>query len=340
MKRLDLLAAAVLAVGGFGLAATPGFAQAADPAAQQPAAQPAAAQPADSAAAAAQAAGDRAASAVASESDVRQTLATTAQAILTKGGASSITQQFAMKDQDRLKDISKDASALDQSIEQLRQAYKEKYQKDLDLTASADQVFNSQFFKIGTAGDAARQASAQIGSDPSAANPSAGVSGTAGASGTASGQSGGAAASGAGASGTAGASATASPADQAITAASSAGQSASVTIPASHEMPETRLNIVKEGSSWKIDVPDSVDAQKLSQNLQTQLSQCTSMKEKWPADANEAARAISHSVFVALAEPSSGATGASSSSGAGAGSGTGTGTGTGTATPPDAGTNR
>jgi len=54
MKRLDLLAAAVLTVGGIGLAVSPAFGQAADPNAQQPAAQqpsgaaaqPSAAQPA------------------------------------------------------------------------------------------------------------------------------------------------------------------------------------------------------------------------------------------------------------------------------------------------------
>src|SRR5437016_8895645 len=104
MKRIDLLTAAVLAAGSIGLAASPAvFAQDAgtqQPAAAQPA-QPsggaapagqqpgAAAQPADqSAASAAQpAAGQQGASQQASESDIRQSLAQTAQAAVTKGVA-------------------------------------------------------------------------------------------------------------------------------------------------------------------------------------------------------------------------------------------------------------
>jgi hypothetical protein len=379
MKRFDLLAAAVLSVGGIGLAASPAFAQAADqPAAQQPAAQPsgaaaqpAAAQPADQSTAAQPAGAQPGAAQQASESDVRQALAQTAQAVLTQGGASNLSQQFCKNDQDRLKDLSSNASQIDQSVQQLRQAYKDKFQKDLDLTASADQIFTSEFFRTGAAGDSARQASAHIGADQSssaaaggasgtaagasAANPSAGVSGTAGQSGTASGQSGGAAASGqasssgasgsatvggasaSGSVGSAGQSGTAASAtgDQAQTASSSAGgmQSTTVTIPASHDMPEARINLVKEGSAWKIDLPESVDAQKLSQNLQQQLSQAAMNKDKWGSDANEAARAISHSVFIALGGDASAA-----ASGASGTSGTSSGTSGGTSATPGTGT--
>src|SRR5437870_2299020 len=112
MKRFDLLAAAVLAVGGFGLAVSPAFAedQAAQPsqqqqqAGQQPsAAQPSAGQPAtpadqSGAAPSAQSAADRGAAAQqASESDVRQALSQCAQAVLTKGGANNLIQCFAQR---------------------------------------------------------------------------------------------------------------------------------------------------------------------------------------------------------------------------------------------------
>jgi hypothetical protein len=93
-------------------------------------------------------------------------------------------------------------------------------------------------------------------------------------------------------------------------------------------MPEARLNLANEGGSWKIDLPDSTDAQKLSEKLQKQVSECTQMKDQWPADANEAAKAISHSVLLAFssdaAASGSGATGASGTSGSpGSSSGTG-----------------
>jgi hypothetical protein len=100
-------------------------------------------------------------------------------------------------------------------------------------------------------------------------------------------------------------------------------------------MQDVRLNLVKEGSSWKIDLPDSIDAQKLSQRLSDHLQMATQMKDKWPADANEAARAISHHVFVALSSDSSGPTGATGAgaTGTGAGAGAGAGTDTQTQTP-------
>src|SRR5207247_377676 len=73
-------------------------------------------------------------------------------------------------DQDRIKDVAKDTTQLDQAVDQLRQAYKEKYQQDLDLSKGSDMVFTAQFFRIGGApGDSARQAAARIGSDASAA---------------------------------------------------------------------------------------------------------------------------------------------------------------------------
>jgi hypothetical protein len=304
MKRLDLLAAAVLAVGGIGLAASPGFAQATgQPAAQQPAAaQPSgaaaqpAAQPADQSTAAQPAGAQQGAAQQASESDVRQVLSQVAQAAVTKGGAQTLTQQIAQADQDRIKDFSKDTTQLDQSIDQLRQAYKDKYQQDLDLSKSSEVVFTAQFFHIGGAGDAARQASARIGSDAQAAGGAARDASAANA--TAQQQSD--AAKTAGAAGT----------DAAQAASSAISGAPMVTIPASHDLPETSLKLVNEGGSWKIDLPEGVDGQKLSQSLQQQISSCTAMKDKWPADANEASRAISHSVFVAVGIPSSTAAGA------------------------------
>ena len=330
MKRLDLLAAAVLAVGGIGLAASPGFGQVADqPAAQQPAAG-AAAQPAAPAdqSTAAQPAGSQqqpGAAQQASESDVRQVLSQAANAAITKGGAQSLTQQIAQADQERIKDWAKDTTQLDQAIDQLRQAYKDKYQQDLDLSKSSEMVFTAQFFRIGGAGDASRQAAARIGSDASAAGGA--VRDAASANATAQQRTDAAKTVG---------SASSDAAQAASSAIGGAAGAPMVTIPAGHDQPEIALKLVNEGGSWKIDLPEGVDAQKLSQSLQQQISSCTAMKDKWPADANEASRAISHSVFVVLGTPSS----SSSSSATGAGSTATPSTPTDTSTTPQPGANR
>src|SRR5439155_4089228 len=80
--------------------------------------------------------------------------------------------------------------------------------------------------------------------------------------------------------------------DQAQTASSASDQRLSVAIPASHDMPEARVRLVREGSAWKINIPNSVDGKQLAQNLQTQLQKCVQNKDQWPADANDAQRAI------------------------------------------------
>jgi hypothetical protein len=329
-KKLAVFTAAMLTVGGIGLMAH-GQAQPdqaagqAQPQQQQPAAAGqstgAAAQPSDLSGRATPA-GDQAA-AMASESEVRQTLAQTAQTVLDKDQVKNISQQFCQKDQDRLKDFKSDQVSM--AADQLKAAYKEKYQQDLDLSKNADQVFNSQFFRIGAGGEA-RTASERIGADASAQKDAAGV-GAAAREGAPAGDA--AQATPPQNSGAAGAAAAGAQA-----AAASAGPMIGVTIPASHDLPETRLNLVKEGSSWKIDLPDSIDGQQLSQRLSDHIQMATQMKDKWPADANEAARAISHHVFVALSNESGGATGAGATgTGAGAGAGTGTDRQTQTQTP-------
>jgi hypothetical protein len=340
-KKLAVFTAAMLTVGGIGLMAH-GQAQPADQAGQaqqqqQPAAGQstgAAAQPSDLSGRAT-AAGDQAA-AMASESEVRQTLAQTAQSVLDKDQIKNISQQFCQRDQDRLKDFKSDQVSM--AADQLKQAYKEKYQQDLDLSKNADQVFNSQFFRIGAGGEA-RTASERIGADATSAQKDAAGVGAAAREGVPAGDA--AQATSPQNSGAAGAGAGAGAGAQ--VAAASAGPMIAVTIPASHDLPDTRLNLVKEGSSWKIDLPESIDAQQLSQRLSDHLQMATQMKDKWPADANEAARAISHHVFVALGSDSGGATGAGAT-GTGAGTGatgagsTGTGAGTGGATGAGAGT--
>ena len=164
-KRTLVLTAAILSVGGIGLAATPALAQADPQAGQQqaPAAQQSAA-PADKSASdqAAQTAGDQQGAAQASEADARQALSQIANAAISKDALQSISQQVCQKSQQRIGDLSQQADQskqIDQSVDQLKTAYKDKFQQDLDLSKSPDTVFTAQFFQIGGIGDQARQAS-------------------------------------------------------------------------------------------------------------------------------------------------------------------------------------
>jgi len=74
-----------------------------------------------------------------------------------------------------------------------------------------------------------------------------------------------------------------------------------VTVTASHAMPELKVPLIHElPDFWKIDVPDSVDGQKLYDNVLKHLTMANDMKDKWPDDENDAYRMVSHHVLMAI----------------------------------------
>jgi len=88
--------------------------------------------------------------------------------------------------------------------------------------------------------------------------------------------------------------------------------SSELTVSLVHELPD----------SWKIDVPDNVDGQKLLNNLQSHLTKFAQQKDQWPADVNEAYRHAAHHVLQAIYDlPTQGA--AAGGAGAGAAGGIG-----------------
>src|SRR4051812_43123284 len=78
----------------------------------------------------------------------------------------------------------------------------------------------------------------------------------------------------------------------------------SVAIPASHGAPALTVPLIHEATGWKIDVPDTLDAAKLRANLIAHLGEVQNMKDQWPADVNEAYRAMSHHVLMAVMDQS------------------------------------
>jgi hypothetical protein len=89
-------------------------------------------------------------------------------------------------------------------------------------------------------------------------------------------------------------------------AAIQGGQQKTITIPASGNMQASTLNLVQEQGEWKVDIADSVDANTLSSNLNKHLQMAAGMKDQWPAQEQDAKRALTHHVAAALSEGSAG----------------------------------
>ena len=83
-------------------------------------------------------------------------------------------------------------------------------------------------------------------------------------------------------------------------------------------------------SAWKIDLPDTMTADKIQTNLAKHLDEVNQMKDQWPTDADHCQKMLAHHIFMALYDVDSsqaggaGGTrirGSSSSSGSGSSSG-------------------
>jgi hypothetical protein len=66
-----------------------------------------------------------------------------------------------------------------------------------------------------------------------------------------------------------------------------------------------RVSVVKDGTDWKLDVPDSLTTERLQANLARELSRANQMKNQWPNDAAEAQRALAHHVMLAIMDQDS-----------------------------------
>jgi hypothetical protein len=72
-------------------------------------------------------------------------------------------------------------------------------------------------------------------------------------------------------------------------------------IPASHGLPAISASLIHENmGGWKFDVPNTLTAQKLHDNLVANLSYLDQHKAELPSDINEAYRHVTHAVVAAL----------------------------------------
>lgn len=288
-KHLSIVAAAAMAVGAMGWT-TSATAQDAPPADNRNAAERAA----DSTGAAAKGAADATSDALRTSDtpnknseEINDVLAQVAEAALTKEGLDDMAERFVDADRNRIgqnQDALKNTTELDGRIAQLRDDWKAKYSEDFDI-GDEDKVYGGFAMiaegEIGqprTVGD--RVAAPAEGVDAPKANTSGQTA--------------------------------------ADTNRNDPGRNiATVTIAESHGLAAITIPMIHEAGGWKLDLPDSVDAQKLNDGVKAALTKVGDAKDQWPADNTEAYRHVTHAVLAQLyadqkqaAGDASGATGA------------------------------
>jgi len=299
-KHLSLVAAAAMAVGAMGLT-TAAIAQDAPPVDNRNAAERAVDNTGAAARDAADATKDAAKGAADATRDTLRTsdtpnknseeindvLAQVAEAALTKEGLDDMAERFVDADRNRIgqnQDALKNTTELDGRIAQLRDDWKAKYSEDFDI-GDEDKVYGGFAMisegEIGqprTVGD--RVAAPAEGVDAPKANTSGQTA--------------------------------------ADTNRNDPGRNiATVTIAESHGLAAITIPMIHEAGGWKLDLPDSVDAQKLNDGVKAALTKVGDMKDQWPADKTEAYRHVTHAILAQLyadqkqaAGDASGATGA------------------------------
>jgi hypothetical protein len=198
-----------------------------------------------------------------------------------QGKFSDMAKRFSDSDRKRLGHDLKDNDQLKERFSQFQQDWKAKYNQDFDsgniqlaLDNAGFQVFQGQLF------DQARTASEKLTPDVSAAdstNSDNAQAKTADAAG-----------------GAADRSANGDPSDKKM---------ATAVVAASHDLPAVSIHLKNEGTvgdSWKIEIPQSLDAQKINDGLQRHLAMITDQKDSWPSDVNDAYRLVSHHVLASL----------------------------------------
>jgi len=239
--------------------------------------------------------------------EIHDVLAQVAEAAMTKEGLDDLTERLVDADRNRLgqnQDALKNQAELDGLVATLQDDWKAKYGHEFDIK-DEDKLYNG-FAMIyqGEIPDSARTAGERVSGDATTAGPGASASGNVG-----------------GVSGSATVNPDTGRADVNVDnktgvdapKTNTGGQTAAdtnrndpgrdiayVTLPASHGMAELKVPLIHEAGGWRIDIPDSVDANKIRDNVKNALTKCKENKDKWPADENEAYRAVSHKVLAAI----------------------------------------
>jgi hypothetical protein len=72
------------------------------------------------------------------------------------------------------------------------------------------------------------------------------------------------------------------------------------TFAASHGAPALHVSLISEAGGWRIDVPNRLSGQQLHDNLLKHLTHVSMQSSQWPNDENQAAALIAHHVLMAV----------------------------------------
>jgi len=212
---------------------------------------------------------------------IRDVLAQVAEASLTKGGLDDLVERLVDADRNRIgQTLQKDNADLDGRIDQFRKDWQAKYGQDFDIT-NEEQAFPNSAFAItqGEIGRNAAGAEVNVDVDRNAAGGRTATVDVDRKSGV----------------------------DRPDSTAADANRNdpgrnvASVRIQASHGLPALTVPMIHEApDSWRIDVPNTLTAEKLKANVLAHLTAANQMKDQWPADVNQAHAMVTHHVLMAL----------------------------------------
>lgn len=227
--------------------------------------------------------------------DIRDALSELAEAATGKS-LHSVRNKLVDADRNRLKDLKDEDATLFGRIEQIRKDWKAKYGKDLDIDHKVafgpdfkgflivqGEIVNPQLLSNWPVQNQKAGAQLKVGDDKASAEIKVGG---AGASATADGRQDTTKKEGN------------EPGDRNLEKGRNV---AIVTFPMAHGTPEVTASLIHElPDQWRFDIPDNIDSMKFYQNLLAHLTEFGEMKDKWPADANEASRMLAHHVLQAL----------------------------------------
>lgn len=205
---------------------------------------------------------------------MRDTLASITEAAFTRGGFNDVVERLVDMDRNRIgnDDLNEnDLETLDGRVAQLRKAWETKYGQDFDI--SENRVYAPLAFAQGRITDPAAFAS-EWPVNATAMKPGDDVQTAAGAV------------------------VTDRVEDQANI--DEGREIAVVRVPAELGMPALNVSMIDEAFGWKVDAPNTLSGRALHDNLLKHLTYMGENVDKWPADVNDAYRAATQHVLMAV----------------------------------------
>lgn len=198
------------------------------------------------------------------QQDVRAVIAAATNAGMTKGGFDDMIERLSSADRKRIGDFAKqDFTELDGRIEQISKNWQQKYGQTFDL--NNDKLFEG--FVTVYEGEITEAAAART-HWPVPVRVSRDV---------------------------------AANTETTVDYLENGRNVAIVTVPTSHKMPALTISMIHEPvDDWRIDIPDNITGQQIHDNVKTALTKLGDNVAAWPADVNEAYRAVGHKLLMAM----------------------------------------